>query len=395
MRIGIDARFLTHPQCGGFKTYTECLVSALAEVDQVNEYVIYLDRPPDHVGTVPSVPNFHVRVVPGALPIFGLPWREQVALPRRTARDRLDLLHSPALTAPLHLDCPLIVTLHDMIWYSPGAFSDRSRKSLRRNLMEWYYRLVPEAVSRRAVAILTVSNASKADIIIQLRVPNDAVIVTYEATRRAFRPCGNPEYLTAARRRLELPPEFMLGIGSADPRKNVSTLIEAYALLPRETQKLFPLVILMNHQRLGETLQRRSAELGITRQVMFRNPGPAAEDMALFFNAASLFVFPSLYEGFGLPPLEAMACGTPVVAANNSSIPEILGDAAVLIDARDPGAIARAINGVLTDQSVRARLIEKGLERAAAFSWEDCARKTKAAYEHTIRSLAFCRPAAG
>jgi glycosyltransferase involved in cell wall biosynthesis len=384
VRIGIDARFLTHPQCGGFKTYTECLVAALAEVDRANEYLLYLDRPPDRAGVVPSAPNFKVRIVPGSLPGFGLPWREQVGLPRQVARDHLDLLHSPALTAPLHLDCASVVTLHDMIWYSKETYSDHAGQSLRRKLMDWYYKRVPESASRHAAAILTVSNASKAEIVRQLGVPEDAVIVTHEAARKAFRRFGDPQFLETGRRRHELPPEFILGIGSADPRKNVRTLIEAYALLPWGVQKRFSLVILLNHQRLADGLQRHSTKLGLSGQVLFRSAGPFAEDMALFFNLASLFVFPSLYEGFGLPPLEAMACGTPVVAANNSSLPEVLGDAAVLVDGQDVRAVARAITEVLADDELRRKLILRGHERAASFTWEKCALETISAYRTAV-----------
>lgn len=119
MRIGFDARFLTHPQAGGFKTYTENLVSALAAVDRDNEYVLYLDRKPGGRDAVPAAPNFTSRIVPASLPLAGMPWREQVALPRQAARDRIDLLHCPCLTAPLRLACPLVVTIHDMLWLQP------------------------------------------------------------------------------------------------------------------------------------------------------------------------------------------------------------------------------------------------------------------------------------
>ncbi|MEN6537575.1 MAG: glycosyltransferase family 1 protein [Bryobacteraceae bacterium] len=387
MKIGIDARFLTHPQCGGFKTYTECLVEALAQVDRTNEYILYLDRPPDHAAAVPNAPNFKVQVVPGSLPLFGFPWREQVRLPRQVARDRLGLLHSPALTAPLHLECASVVTLHDMIWHSPAEYSDRAEKDIRRRLMNWYYRRVPESAVRHAAVILTVSNASKTEIVRQLGLPEDAVVVTHEAAREAFHRYGNSWYLEEGRHRYELPPEFILGIGSSDPRKNIHTLIEAYALLPQSLQKCFSLVILLNHQRFANELRQVSARLGLTDRILFRSVGPSAGEMAKVFNLASLFVFPSLSEGFGLPPLEAMACGTPVIAARNSSIPEVLGDAALLVEAHDAGSLADDMSRLLSDEGLRAQLAERGLKRAASFSWEQCARQTLAAYEHAIGRL--------
>jgi glycosyltransferase involved in cell wall biosynthesis len=383
MRIGIDARFLTHPQCGGFKTYTECLISALAEVDRDNDYVLYVDRPPSPTAVVPRAPNFRVQVVPGSLPGPGLPWREQVALPRQAARDRLDLLHSPALTAPLHLNCASTVTIHDMIWYCPPTYSDRGSQSLRRKLLDYYYKRVPEAAARRAAVILTVSEASKADIVEQLGLPEDAVVVIHEAARKEFRPL-DPQSLQAGRQRCELPSEFILGVGSADPRKNIRTLLAAYALLASEFRQRFPLVILLSHPSMGNSLRKQARNLGISADAHFRTVGPTAEAMALYFNAASVFVCPSLCEGFGLPSLEAMACGTPVVAADNSCAPEILGRAALLVDALDPRAIASAITETLTHQTLQQDLIRNGLERAARYSWGQCARETIVAYRKTV-----------
>src|SRR5262245_37544245 len=143
MKIGIDARFLTHPQHGGFKTYTENLVAALADVDRENEYILYVDRVPDHTAKLPVRPNMHVRIVPGSASLLGMPWREQIRLARQAARDQLDLLHSPSQTAPLRLSCPSIVTIHDMIWFAPQNYHHDSGLSAKRKLMQWYYRFVP------------------------------------------------------------------------------------------------------------------------------------------------------------------------------------------------------------------------------------------------------------
>ena len=380
MKIGIDARFLTHPQCGGFKTYTECLVAALAQVDPVNQYVLYLDRAADQTTALPVAPNFATRLVGGALPLLGMPWREQICLRRQVARDRLDVLHSPSLTAPLHIECPLVLTLHDMIWYLPNKYSDRQPTPLRRRLMAWYYKQIALAATRSAKTIVTVSQASKADIVRMLGVAEDSVIVTHEAARPIFRRVRESRYLQSWREQHGLPSEFVLAVAAADPRKNIQTLVRAYALLPSGLRSRFPLVIGFGHELLTGALRQIVAKLGLDSQVLFWRLGPAAEDMALLYNAASLFVFPSLYEGFGLPPLEAMACGTPVIAADNSSMPEVLGDAALFVEARDKEALAAATTRALTDDGLRANLIERGLERASRFSWERCARETMAAY---------------
>jgi glycosyltransferase involved in cell wall biosynthesis len=148
-----------------------------------------------------------------------------------------------------------------------------------------------------------------------------------------------------------------------------------------DLRKQYPLVVMWNHPRFEETSKKETDRLGLSGQVISRRLGPLAEDFAMLLNAASTFVFPSLSEGFGLPPLEAMACGTPVVTSDNSSMPEVLGDAALRVDAQDAGGLARAIERVLSDDEMRAELTRKGLEQAARYSWEACARLTLRAYE--------------
>jgi glycosyltransferase involved in cell wall biosynthesis len=381
MKIGIDARFLTHPQCGGYKTYTECLVSALAAVDTANEYILYVDRAPSSATALPDRPNFLIRVVRDHLPVAGMPWREQVSLSRRAAQDRLSVLHSPCLSAPLLVSCPLVVTIHDMIWRHPDAYRNGTARPLRRRLMDFYYLHAGLHAARRAAVILTVSQASKKDIVIDLGVPSDRVVVTHEAARDVFRRVNEAAPLEGARRKYRLPARFILAMGSPDPRKNIPGLLRAYSLMHADLRKQYPLVVMWNHPRFEETSKKETDRLGLSGQVISRRLGPLAEDFAMLLNAASTFVFPSLSEGFGLPPLEAMACGTPVVTSDNSSMPEVLGDAALRVDAQDAGGLARAIERVLSDDEMRAELTRKGLEQAARYSWEACARLTLRAYE--------------
>jgi glycosyltransferase involved in cell wall biosynthesis len=315
--------------------------------------------------------------------MFGMPWREQVELARQAARDKLDLLHSPSLTAPLRLTCPLVVTIHDMIWFFPERFNHGKPWSAQRKLMEWYYRLVPRFAARHASVILTVSQAAKESIVDHLGIAGDKVWVTYEGPSQIYRPVNGAQQIGAMRQRYQLTSEFILAIGSADPRKNITTLVQAYALLPTALREQYKLVIVWTHQFLAKELADQIEKLGLTSRVHFLKQ-VSNEDLVLLYNAASLFVFPSLYEGFGLPPLEAMACGTPVVAANNSSIPEVVGDAALLVDAQDTEGMAGMMAQVLTRETVRTSLAEKGLEQAASFSWEKCARQTMAGYEQSV-----------
>lgn len=380
MKIGIDARFLTHPQFGGFKTYTTNLVESLLQLDTANEYVLYLDRTAPHGAAWGGKPNCSVRIVSGDAPLVGMPWREQVQLVRMAARDRLDLFHAPCLTAPLRLGCPLVVTLHDMIWHTPPQPGQARSQGLKRRLMGWYYRTMPKLAAQRAAAVITVSQAAKRSIVAELGLAPEQVAVTYEAAGPGFGRIDDVQKLAQVRRRFGLAQDFILAIGSADPRKNIATLITAYSHLPQALQVRHPLVVVWTHSLLSEQMAHQVESLGLSERVRFVQR-VSDEELACLYTLATLFVFPSRYEGFGLPLLEAMACGAPVVAANNSSIPEVTGDAAILVAADDAPALAAAVTTVLSDASQRRGLIERGYMRAASFSWARCANETMQVYQ--------------
>jgi glycosyltransferase involved in cell wall biosynthesis len=386
MKIGIDARFLTHPQAGGFKTYTENLITALASIDRENEYFLYFDRTPAAGDRIPVQPNFQTRIVSGSLPMLGLPWREQVRLPQQARRDRVDLFHAPCLTAPFFLPCPLVVTVHDMIWAFPENFTGKRSWSLKRRLMDWYNFLIPTYSIRRATRIITVSHASKKDIVDTMKLKAERIAVTHEAAGAAFKVVEVKSSLDRVRSKYGLASNYILALGSADPRKNLKTLIEAYAILPEDLQEKYQLAIVWTHSFLASETSKEIERLGLQKRVQFLLQVPN-EDLVSLYNMAALFIFPSRYEGFGLPLLEAMSCGVPVVAANNSSIPEIVEDAAVLFDAHDVQEMSAAMIRVLTDDTIRIRFQNEGLLRATKFSWEKCARETLAIYEETIVPL--------
>jgi glycosyltransferase involved in cell wall biosynthesis len=385
MRIGIDARFLTHPQKGGFKTYTENLIRALSQIDLENEYFLYLDRQPETTLKWSDCRNFTYKVLPGDSAVIGMPWREQVHLVFQSKRDKLDLLHSPCLSAPLFLSCPLVVTIHDVIWLFPNKFSKGVTKPAKRTWMEWYYYFLPQFAARSAAVVLTVSQSAKQDIVKHLGTQDDRIVITPEAAGDLYRRIENPKIIEDVRLKYKLPCRYILAIGSADPRKNMRRLVQSYALLSTELQEKNFLVIVWTNLLFAKEMSALVAELQLTTRVIFLQKIPD-EDLVLLYNAARLFVFPSLYEGFGLPLLEAMASGTPVVAADNSSIPEVVGDAAVLVDAEKVEHIAREITHVLVNENFRDALIQKGFQRVQSFSWENCARLTLHGYEQAFRT---------
>ncbi len=375
MRIGIDARFVTHPQPGGFKTYTSNLLLHLPEVDSDNEYILYIDRAPKAGAMLPYGANVTTRVISGALPVIGMPWREQLALSSAAAQDRLDVFHAPCLTGPLFLNCRSIVTIHDMIW----ARHPTGRTRTIRRPMDHYYRLMPRLATRRADAIVTVSHASKQEIVSQLQIAPERIFVTHEGYSSIFHPADRPTAVAQVRARFGLEGPFVLAIGSADPRKNLATLIAAYAELDEALRDRYQLAIVWTHSLLAGAIEADVARRQLGTRVRFLS-NVSDTELAWLYNAATLFVFPSLHEGFGLPLLEAMACGTPVIAANNSSIPEIACDGALLTNASEVPALSQAMAQALQHQKLRDRLVANGLARAATFSWEKCARDTVQIY---------------
>jgi glycosyltransferase involved in cell wall biosynthesis len=387
MRIGIDARFLTHPQVGGFRTYTQNLLKALAEVDQENEYFLYTNGIYTETFLFPD--RFSLRPLIERLPAIGMAWREQVLLPRQIKKDRLDLFHALALTAPLQAACPTVITLHDMIWRRPSV-PGQKRVSFKRALMNRYYRTVPERASARAAAIITVSQAARQDILHSLAISSEKVFVTSEAASSLFRVVDPSRCAADVAAHYGLKPGYLFALGSADPRKNVQGLLESYAGLSLGLREAHPLAIVWANPSLADDLAQTARRLGIDKQLHYLQ-NVNDEEMVSLYNAAAAFAFPSLYEGFGLPLLEAMACGTPVITADNSSLPEIAGDAAWQVGAEDRAGWVQALTQVLTDETLRERMRRQGLQRASEFTWHRCAQETLDAYRAASKTQSFLR----
>ena len=372
MRIGLDARFLTHPQRGGFKRYVQGLVSGLAALAPDHEIVLYVDRPPAR-GAVPT--RFQVHVVDGQLPVVGMPWREQVALTRAARRDRLDVFHAPCHTAPVRLAVPLVLTMHDTLWRTVRPWLPQPRRAL----LDRYYRVITAGAARRARVILTVSDASRRAIcdLLPSRDPRSIVAVA-NAPWPGFRP--GPDGSRSG----------VLALASADARKNLPALLRAYARVPVDVRRHHPLVTVWAHESLTRAARHEAVRLGIEAEVRFLQQ---VDDHALaaLYQQTAAFVFPSTAEGFGLPVLEAMACGAPVIASRDPAVVETAGGAALLVDTDDAAAFGEALRRVLTDAACRTDLSRRGLERAARFSWVDTARVALDAYARAVSPAASTR----
>jgi glycosyltransferase involved in cell wall biosynthesis len=309
--------------------------------------------------------------------------RNQVVLPRLLSSARADLVHFFCHEdAPLRYKGKMILTVHDLI---PLALPHLYHP--RRN---WLYRRkydLTGAIVRRAGMIIADSESTKKDIIRFYSVAGERIEVVYPGVDTIFRPVENPSLIERVKNKYSIKGDFVFYVGGIDPRKNIRNLLEAFSRLQ---SKRFPELYLviggdLESQREYPDLIAQIEKLRLTDKVKLVGY-VSGEDLVLMYNAARLFIFPSLYEGFGLPPLEAMACGTPVVTSNVSSLPEVTGDAAILIDPANPDEIGVSMERVVSDENSASSLREKGLHRAGLFGWEKTAKKTLEVYRRLWES---------
>ncbi len=358
----------------GAGVYTYQLIHALAE-QAGDHFLIVLARP----GLFDELPDRHpqlrvVHIDPSSRP-SRLLW-EQTVLPLLLRRLRVDVLHSPHHHTPLLVGLAgaprRVVTIHDVTFRLLPK-----RYPLARRL---YMESVTRAAARVADAIITPSKTVRRDVIRMLGAPAERVVAIAEAAGPQYSPVEDERALDRVRRKYRLPSRYILSVGSREPGKNRIRLIQAYAQLRNAENHDCALVIAGQPAWGYEGEFELVSQLRLKDQVRFLGYVPD-DDMPALYSAATILTFPSLYEGFGLPALEAMACGTPVITSNVSALPEIGGDAAVLLDPRDTEALAKAMERVLADGALRADLRKRGIERAKQFSWQRAARETLTVYE--------------
>ncbi len=370
MRIAIDARKL-HDY--GIGTYVRNLVAWLAKMDGDHQYLLVC--PPRDIEFVRSLgPRFEAYEERAG----NYSVREQLSLPLALARAHVDLFHAPHYVVSPFTNVPFVVTIHDCIHL-------RFPQYLPNRLAHMYARTMMRSSARRAQRVLTVSEASRQDILHYLHVPADRVEVIHNALDERLAAAPTPESLAEVRSRYQLESPFILYAGNIKPHKNLERLVEAYSILRRRGVQHARLLIIGDEVSKYPVLRRLVHRFQLHPHVRFFGFVSDAMLSALY-RLASVFVFPSLYEGFGLPPLEAMAAGAPVVASNTSSLPEVVGDAALLVDPMDAGAIADAMARVLTDDALRDDLIRRGHERVKAFSWQRSVARVQAVYEEVGRA---------
>jgi glycosyltransferase involved in cell wall biosynthesis len=305
-------------------------------------------------------------------------WFEQVSFPRACRRQGVEVAHVPYFASPLFPTTPTVVTVHDLIPMLLPVY--------RGSILVRLYTLLVAIAAKRADIVLTDSQASKWDIVRLLDIPAGRVRVIYLAADNIYQPILDEHRLAATRRKYGLPERYLLYLGGFDQRKNVPALLKAFAQLAKDSRAF--LVVAGRLPERGSDFfpdpRPIVQELGIRERVVFTGWVPEEDKPALYSEARAL-VFPSLYEGFGLPPLEALACGTPVIASNQGSLPEIVGDGGLLLEQDDVEGLAGAMEKLVNDDTLWGDLREKGLAHAARFSWEKAARETLAVYREVKR----------
>ena len=389
MKIGIDYTSAAN-QGAGIGRLTRNIVRALAESERAqNEYTLLIQGrelpfpppAPDPRNVASGIKNANWREVRTRINErwWHRIWhRLRLPLPVEWVIGPVDVFHSPDFTLPpTQRRTRTIVTVHDLSFLRlPHCFEPALLAYLNAN--------VPPSV-RRADCVLADSDNTRQDVIELLDVPPERVRTIYCGVEARFRPIDDAEQLERVRSKYDLPERFILSLGTIQPRKNYGALIRAFAgLKPGETS----LVIAGGKGWLYQDVFQTVTDLGVQDRVLW--PGFVDDvDLPALYNLAELFAFPSLYEGFGLPPLEAMACGTPVIVANNSSLPEVVGDAGLLVDAGDVDALGGAVERLLDDAVLRRSLAERGLHRAKHFTWQKAAQALLKTYEDSYAAKIY------
>ena len=370
MRIGIDVRYLSHGLVGGVHTYVAQIVPALAR--QAGDHVLYLYADEKHALELEPLPEDRVTVrrFPWRSPLSSV-WHD-VTLWRHMARDRVDVAHFPANYGFGPPGARTVITLHDAINLLPlGEIIRGHRKDARTVALMTYLHLITRTAVRRADLVLTVSRHAGRQIAERGQVESQRIVPILHGLPPGARPITDPAVGASLKSRYGLDDRYVL----ADALKNPAVLVRAWRRLPADIRASHRIVFFSRRKDPPPVVREAEAD-GLARLLV----RPPREDLMALYSFADAFAFPSWIEGFGLPVLEAMACGAPVIASNRGSIPEVAGDAALVVDAEDASALADRIAQLLRSPRLATELRRRGFARAAEFSWDRTAQETLAAY---------------
>ncbi len=368
MRIAIDAHSVGTSLAGN-ESYATNLIEALAEIDQVNDYTLYVTKRQAVERFSNRWKNFQVRQTVPHTPLIRIP----LVLSKELRQHPVDVLHVQ-FTAPPLAPCKVVCTIHDLAFeHLPETFKRRSWMQLRMTVRH---------TAKRATRIITVSEYSRRDIAKTYGIPAERITVTYEAAPPHFQPVTSEKELQRVKQTYGIEGAYLLSVGSIQPRKNLTRLIASYSrLLAKNAARKLPKLVLVGKRAwlYGETL-KAIQDMGLRDSVILTGYVPES-DLPALYSGALCFIYPSYFEGFGLPPLEAMKCGAPVIVGDRTSLPEVVGNAAMMVDPFDIDALAFAIEKLIDDSDYRSYLRVQGLERAKKFSWHSTAKQTLEVYK--------------
>ena len=353
MKVGIDIRELERGKVTGIGQYLNNFLKSCTKDKQDWEFILFGNQYTEICHDATNIKKIFI-------PEFLTFWWDQVQLPYNLKKEKIDVFLTPYFKAPLFCSCKLVLIINDLI----PLFSQKY-KSLRNFINRVYFEGLMKAATLKADKIIAISNYTKKDILQKFRLPEWKIEVVYLNVDENYRPSkSNYDQL---KYKYGISKQFILYFGNFNPHKNVSFLLKAYSGLPRKIKNKFELVLGGKKDSHCIALEKRARQLEIENNVIFTGFIPE-EDLPTIYSAASLFVFPSLYEGFGLPPLEAMACGTPVIVSNTTSLPEVVGDAGILVESNDTDKLSQAILSILFNTKLQVELRKKGLSRAKKFT---------------------------
>lgn len=373
MKIGIDIS-LTIGEKAGAGYYASNLVDALAKIDSKNQYILYpffyyIYHPDFKSVQKPLVNNFHIKFERMPKRIIDFIWTS--GIPKKWILGKVDVLHSTTFCAPKDHYGKLIVTIYDLSFLThPQCHVEANRRHCLQGTIDSI---------NYADTIIAISHHGKNELLKYFDINEDKIKVVHLAAKDIFKP-ANDEAKEEVLGKYDISEEYIFNLGTLEPRKNIKTLIEAYARLPAIVKRKNRLIIGGGRGWLNSEIDKLVKSLNIQQYIKFIGY-VKEEDLPALYSAAKLFVYPSLYEGFGLPVLEAMACGTPVITSNSSSLPEIAGDAAILVEPADTKQLTDYMLLLINDEKLRHQMSLKGMEQAKKFSWEKTARETLDIYE--------------
>ncbi|WP_320054665.1 glycosyltransferase family 1 protein [uncultured Acetobacteroides sp.] len=368
LRIAIEARRIFNPYKRGMDVVALEMIRQLQRMDTYNEYFILTRKDADVC--LSETANFHIVYLTG----FCYPVWEQLSLPKWVRRNKPDILHCMSNTAPLHVRCPLFLTLHDL------AFLERNVGTLPQRLGNIYRSMVAPRAARRAKVVFTVSKYQKESIKQRLRLPDEKVKVVYNGVPSRFFEQAQPDLRWEVQQTYGLPSRFILFLGNTETRKNLKGVLSAYAMLPEMMDEDIPDLVVsgVTPRHLAKVLRHLGLASAAPR---IKEVGYiSASHLPVVYQMAEMLLFPSYSEGFGLPIIEAMASGIPVVTSNVTAMPEVAGDAALLVSPSLSPNIAKAMELLLTTVTLRAILVQKGLERVKHFGGPEQAQKVLSSY---------------